>query len=151
MKALKIMMFLLLLNVSFWALGQMGIWPVTGPAGLDPTHLGSINAATLSQQTGVSATVFNVLGNSVFTIEGFLVILGIAVGAGFFTQANITKIVGVISFSVLFLWFYMNSLSILTVIHMPPWLVMIFTGFNFIFLMLGLIQLATGTSFKNMW
>lgn len=146
------MMILLLINVSFWGLSQMGVWPVAGPEGLNPTNLGqSIDAALLAKQTGIPQVAFQILDYTVYSIGGFLTLIGLAAVAGFFTNASIVKSAGIVSFAVIFLWFYFQSIHILSIIHLPTWLVAIFSGFHFLILMLGVIQMATGMSFENMW
>jgi len=151
MKALKLMMFFLLVNVSFWGLSQMGVWPVAGPSGIDPGNLSEVvSSAVVAKQTNIPQTALDVLGG-VFTIEGFLLMIGTAVGASVFTEANIVKSAAIVGFMIIFLFFYFNTIHILTIIRLPSWLVTFFTGFHFIILMLGVYQLATGVSFRNLW
>jgi len=144
-KALHICLFLMLLNASFWALDQIGLWGVKGPAGINPQ--GMENVPVTYEIPGTSIAL-----GSKWTL-GILLLGVLSGGVVYLTGARITtpQVVGIFAFVGIFSFMFANTVGILQDLMVPDELIAIITGMNYFALVMAVIQMSTGMSAKHAW
>lgn len=146
MKAVQVAMLLLCINAGFFIMNATDVW--TGHSLENAAAPGEFeNKAPVSH--GIDGIKSLSLGN---TWSLGLVITGIIVGGAGALASRVTtpRVVGIVAFSGIYSYLLTQTMGILYALQIPNTLVTVISGFYFFWLVAAVIQMATGTSWRNM-
>jgi len=156
MKAVQIALVLLCINAGLFIVNATDVWNSEDldVGGAKPQDIE--NQMVLENKTGnreaFSSTGLDSLQN---LILGNKLTLGVIVGAILLsgltlvqTQVTTPRVVGILIFVIVFSILLGNLTGVLQLMEMPASLVTVITGFNYFWMVLAVIQLATGSSLR---
>jgi len=144
MKAYDLCYFLIILNACFWLFSALDIWSgeegqiMTGAeVGIEGAN--EITNPGLPLISGIAAPISLVA-----------ILIGVVVGgaAGLSFRLTTPQVVGILAFTMIFWGAFVGAMMILSNLYLPDALIVVFTRMHWFVFIAGVIQMASGMSFK---
>jgi len=148
MKAVTVALFFLCINAGLFVVGAVDIWTdAYNPGGATPQEME--NHMVLENAEGLPSQLSGFIGNKL-TIG--IIVAGILIGSVSTLVARVTtpKAVGILAFVTIYSVLLGNLSGLMGNLNLPTSLITVVTGFQYFWLVAAVIQMATGTSWRDL-